>query len=128
MDDKESSATTRTTKGINLYAALGIAILVTALSGLVALTAAFVAASNGNDLSYSDTAPIMSLVASFLIIVLGLGIPALVGAKFGWRTVVMTIIIEAVLVFVITSGFVLFASSQTSDQPRAIYAEPSIVE
>lgn len=127
--EKGSTPITRGAKTINLYAAAGIAILVTALAGLIALSAAFVAASNGNDTSYyNDAAPIMSLVASFVIIVLGLGLPTLLGAKFGWRTVVMTIIIEALLVFIITSGFVLFAGSLASDQPKAIYAEPAINE
>lgn len=133
MDDtteakKESTPVTRRGQSINLYAALGIAILVTALTGLIALLATFIATSTGNDTGYNDAAPVMSLVASLLIIVLAVGIPTLLGAKFGWRTVVMTIIIEALLVFIITSGFVVFAGGQASDQPKAIYAEPAISE
>ena len=99
-------------KRINIYAVFGISIFTTVLAAAVIAVSTLVISQN--DSYYNEFSTLVSLACFILVTVLTLGIPALVGMKFGWRTVVTAIIMEAVLIFIVALGFAIFGSTEQS--------------
>lgn len=113
-DDKQVITTKRPTQQrINYYAALAIALIMAVI--LPILVFAGTAISESGNLS-TDMMNYLGLSSGVLIIVFALGLPPLVIGKYGWRTVLTSILLEVLLLFVATSGIALFVG-QTNNQP-----------
>lgn len=115
-------------KPINIYAVFGISfitsVLVAAVIGLTTLVV------SGTDSYYNATSQLVGVACFVLVAVLALGIPVLVGLKFGWRTVVTALIMEAILLFVVAAGFAIFGPTEdpTYNYSDAINSGPSIAD
>lgn len=86
---------------INYYAVGGISIVVIVIIGLLTFCTILML-SNHND----STAVLLSL--SLLVALLFFGLPLIYTIKFGWRTLVMTYIAQALILFILSLAVVSF--------------------
>ncbi len=84
---------------INYYAVGGISIVVSVITGLLTFCTILML-SNHND----STAVLPSL--SLLVALLFFGLPLIYTIKFGWRTLVMTYIAQALILFILSLSVV----------------------
>lgn len=84
---------------INYYAVGGISIVVSVITGLLTFCTILML-SNHND----STAVLLSL--SLLVALLFFGLPLIYTIKFGWRTLVMTYIAQALILFILSLAVV----------------------
>ena len=99
---------------INYYAVGGISIVVTVIIGLFILCTILM-------LNSHDDSMVILLSLSLLVILLFFGLPLIYSIKFGWRTLVMTYIAQALILFILSLVAVSFfqpdKSSPYHDNP-----------
>lgn len=93
---KEVVTTTRV-KTINYYAALAIALITTIVAGLfVGLSVMLIEAAN---ISY-EFQSIVGSAAFFADAALFFGLPVLLNSKYRWKTILVTIIFQSIILFI----------------------------
>ena len=82
-------------KKINYYAVGGISIVVSVIIGLLTFCTILM-------LNSHDDSMVILLSWSLLVILLFFGLPLIYSIKFGWRTLVMTYIAQALILFILS--------------------------
>lgn len=122
---------------INFYAAFGTSIIFSVVVvGLVLLTAfsTFAASSSGYNPEASTIMGIMIFALCVLLLTLFICLPILIAGRYGLRTVLMTVILEGMTLFVMLFLLALFlnggSTSQYNDDPyrgSSIRSGPSVI-
>ena len=101
-------------KKINFYAALAISIIVTILiAGVVFFVGVLSSQFNANSYD-SDFGALVVASAILLITTLFLGLPVLLSSRYGWKTVIVTIIFQSIMVFFAVT---VIAATNMTGQP-----------
>jgi len=113
---------TNTSQRINFYAAFGVGLVVSLVVAIVFFAGVLLSSQ-----LLGHSAQPMLLMLIFLGAVLFFGLAALLGSKYGWRTVVTSLIVQG---FVLTA--VLYVATVVLQPPRYNYGNdsvsPSLVE
>lgn len=117
-----------TPQRINFYAAFGISLAVS-LAIIIVLTAGTLLSSQLLPYGYNDQQLVL-LMLIFLGAVLFFGLATLLGSKYGWRTVVMSFVVQGfVLLFaLLIFSMVLQKSDRYNDRSPTLYDGPSLAQ
>jgi hypothetical protein len=113
----KGNKTMQNNKKINFYAALAVSIIVTiVIAGVVFFVAMLSSQLNINTYD-SDFGALIVTSAILLISTLFLGLPSLLTNRYGWKTIIVTIIFQSVMVFFAVTAIAAITTTNQPEQP-----------
>lgn len=114
---------------INFYAALAISLIVTVIiAGTIFLIGLLLTTQFSNSPSSDSFAVFIIMATLLLVLMFFFGLPALLNSRYGWKTVVITLIFQSIFLFFAVTAIAVISETGTIDQPSPYSSSPAFPE